>query len=133
MKCPECGSEIIYKSTPYHYHYGCESCDYKLPYEKEKQHVKDLEHEKYQQRLDKVLAKLDKVIDGNIIDFQKIIKDTTILGVRIVTSLYTENRKDILLYIEVYKKEEWLATQEIKIHSLDTVEHIIKDMEAQDD
>jgi len=132
MKCPKCGSEktACFPECPEAIAYcRCHNCEHIFDY------TNDMIH---QQRLDKVLSKFEKDEDRTVSGLVYNITETEDLlsldsNIKVKVYLYTETRgKLFLLMIETYIDNEWMTTIELE-RSLDTVENILLDMEAQDE
>ncbi len=125
-KCPKCGSEMIHRPSLFVYSCTNGKCYHNIDAGSVLLDVKS----DYEKRLDKVLSKFYKVIDGNIFALRFDIKTEVLDNAKTEVYLYTEtNGKLILEMVDVYVDEEWLMTTEIE-HSLDTVESLLKDLEG---
>ena len=99
MKCPKCGSDKLMIERRPNGYTTCLKCAYKWKHTKE-----DVEKAKYQQRLDNVLSKFDKISPIGLKLYEK-------------HSVYM-----------VYIKDKFVLNG-AKFLSLNTVESLIKDLE----
>ena len=113
MKCPKCGSEdIIFLRNQYGYlnEYECNICSYHLT-------EKECTEFDYQQRLDKVLAKFGDAGNGELLHP---------CGAFTIRYNNEYHPNEFMLY-----DVESIDNNDNFILRLDTVEHLIKDMEAE--
>lgn len=114
MRCPKCGSEMY--SAP-GMEFGFESCP--------KCDGEQYEKLEYQQRLDKVLEKFEEL------EINEVKKGNTRRS-KVMVKRYKVNNDFNIIYKHnnFYLNRLPFESELGNIHKLDTVEHILKDMEA---
>lgn len=136
MKCPKCGSELQYNTDErvkidWYCPNNIFGCHYHLSDEKYNELLKVSEQQKYQARLDRVLAKFEEV-SAKLYQLQLEHTNVKYYDEKIVVNfnqLSNEFYFTTHVILNHNTQTERIVNVEYKI-SLDTVEHLIKDLEG---